>query len=106
MIWHLITRSVIRLAERTGLGGEDVALNPNDDLAQVVRSLREGLGLTQQELAVRLGVALPTISRWENSRHTPSRLALDKIEALLHEMGEEGEALLEKYLNRTGPQAD
>jgi len=76
-------------------------LNPNDDLAQVVRSVRGCLGLTQQELAVRLGVALPTVSRWENSRHSPSRLARDKIEALLHEMGEDGEALLKEYFNET-----
>ena len=84
---------MIRPEERTGLEGEDVALNPHDDLAQVVRSVRERLGLTQQELAVRLGVALPTVSRWENSRNAPSRLARDRIEALLREMGEDGAAL-------------
>ena len=76
-------------------------MNPHDDLAQVVRNVRERLGLTQQELAGRLGVALPTVSRWENKRHKPSRLALDKIATLLHEMGEEGEALLEEYFNTT-----
>ena len=81
-------------------------MNPNDDLAQVVRSVRERLGLTQQELAVRLGVALPTVSRWENSRHSPSRLARDKIEALLHEMGEEGEAILADYFGHTRQKKD
>lgn len=81
-------------------------MNPNDDLAQVVRSVRERLGLTQQELAVRLGVALPTVSRWENGRHRPSKLALDKIEALLRAMGEEGEALLEEYFEHSGRNDD
>ena len=55
------------------------------------------MGLSQQELAVRLGVALPTVSRWENRRSKPSPLALDRIDALLRNMGEEGEAFIEKY---------
>ena len=48
-------------------------------------------------MAVRLGVALPTVSRWENRRSKPSPLALDRIEALLRDMGEEGESFIEKY---------
>lgn len=75
-------------------------MNPDDGQAQVVRSVRKRLGLTQQELAGRLGVALPTVSRSESERHTPSRLALDKIETSLHEMGEQGEALLKEYFNK------
>ncbi len=75
-------------------------MKPHEDLAEAVRGVRDRLGLTQQELAGRLGVALPTVSRWENGRHKPSRLALDKIEGLLHDMGEEGETLLDEYFNK------
>jgi len=76
-------------------------LNPQLGVGQVVRSVRKRLGLTQQEFAGKLGVALPTVSRWETKRHRPSRLALDKIAAFLQDMGEEGEALLAEYFNKT-----
>ncbi len=75
-------------------------MKPQDDLAEAVRGVRDRLGLTQQELAGRLGVALPTVSRWENGRHRPSKLALAKIEGLLDEMGEEGHDLLDQYFNK------
>lgn len=64
------------------------------------KQLRKQIGLSQQELAVRLGVALPTVNRWENRQSKPSPLALEKIEAFLHEVGEEGEVLIEKYMRK------
>jgi transcriptional regulator with XRE-family HTH domain len=106
MIYQLITRTSCRLTENAGLQREDAALNPQPEAGQVVKSVRKRLGLTQQELAGRLGVALPTVSRWETKRHRPSRLALDKIEAFLQDMGEEGEALLEEYFNKTVPEKE
>lgn len=65
--------------------------------AQVVRAIRKELGLTQQEFASRLGVALPTISRWENQVHKPSRLALDKVTSFLRTLGRDGNRLIEKH---------
>lgn len=53
-----------------------------------IRLLREQLGLTQEKLAARLGVAFPTVNRWENGHTQPSPLALRQIEALLAEAGE------------------
>lgn len=50
--------------------------------------LREQLGLTQEKLAARLGVAFPTVNRWENGHTQPSPLALRQIEALLAETDE------------------
>lgn len=55
--------------------------------AQLVRSLRQQLGLTQEKLAARLGVAFPTINRWENGHSHPSPLALRQIESLLSQVG-------------------
>ena len=49
-----------------------------------VKELRQRLGLTQQELAGRLGVALSTVARWEGG-HKVSRLALKQLEALERE---------------------
>jgi len=47
-----------------------------------IRALRERLGLTQQALAVRLGIAVTAISRWENGKHTPSPMACKSLDSL------------------------
>jgi transcriptional regulator with XRE-family HTH domain len=54
-------------------------------IAGRIRLLRERLGLTQEKLAARLGVAFPTVNRWENGHTQPSPLALRQIEALVEE---------------------
>ena len=72
------------------------------NVARTVRSIRKDLGLTQQEFATRLRVALPTVSRWETQVHKPSRLALERIESFLRGLGERGERLRKKYLDDIG----
>lgn len=67
------------------------------NIAKLVRELRERTGLTQEKFAARLGVTLPTISRWETGRAKPSPLALEKIKELLRQLGEDGQRLLERY---------
>jgi len=69
-------------------------LNRQADIPQLVRALRERTGLTQEKFAAKLGVTFPTINRWENGRAKPSPLAMQKIEELLHSMGEQGRDLL------------
>jgi len=44
-----------------------------------VKVLREGLGLTQEELARLIGVSARTVSRWENGESEPTALALKGI---------------------------
>lgn len=70
------------------------------NVSSIIRIVRKRLGLTQQSFANRLGIALPTVSRWENERHKPSPLALYKVESFLLDMGKEGKFLLEKYFNK------
>ena len=53
-----------------------------------VAALRRRLGLSQKELAARLGVGKRTVTAWEGGRHRPSRPTL----ALLERMIEEQEA--------------
>jgi len=50
--------------------------------ADWVKSLRRNLGLTQTELAGRLGVTYVTISRWENGQARPNRLAIRAMTSL------------------------
>ena len=47
-----------------------------------IRKLRTRLGLTQQALAVRLGIAVTAISRWENGKHAPSPMACKLLDGL------------------------
>ena len=48
-----------------------------------VRDLRRWNGMTQQELAQRLGVGRATVAGWERARHRPGRRAQQALEALL-----------------------
>ena len=47
-----------------------------------VKKLREKLGLTQDEFAVKLGVAPFTIRRWESGKTKPSRMAQRLLEEI------------------------
>lgn len=58
------------------------------DTTALVRAVRELCGLTQEQLAARLGVSLVTINRWENDRAKPMPLALRQIKALLIELSQ------------------
>jgi len=72
------------------------------DIAELIVMLRKRLGLTQEQLAARLGVNCLTVSRWENRRSRPSPIALKLIKAAL-EQTEGAEDLLTEYfpnLNR------
>ncbi|MFQ5637324.1 MAG: helix-turn-helix domain-containing protein [bacterium] len=45
-------------------------LSPHD-----IKRIRLNLGLTQEELAHNLGVAVSTVNRWENSKNRPGKMA-------------------------------
>ncbi len=47
-----------------------------------VRRLRKALGLTQDELARRIGVTHATVNRWENGVHSPRGMALKALERM------------------------
>ncbi len=48
-----------------------------------IKKIRAKLNMTQQELAVALGVSLSTVANWESGRSNPSRLAITQIQGLL-----------------------
>ena len=71
-------------------------MNTQTDIPMLIRELRERTGLTQEKFAAKLGVTFPTINRWENGRAKPSPLAMQKIEELLRNMGDNGVDLIKR----------
>ena len=54
-------------------------LDENDYAASIRQMRKSVLGMTQQQLADALGVAFPTVNRWENGKAKPSRLIWEKL---------------------------
>lgn len=67
------------------------------EASKLIREMRAHVGLTQEQLAVHLGVTYSTLNRWENKRGTPSPMAIQKIESMLEQMGARGQELRSKY---------
>lgn len=57
------------------------------EISHNVRRIREALGLTQEQLASRLGVSFATVNRWEAGKSSPQRAQLAAIEKLQLEVG-------------------
>ena len=56
--------------------------NSDDNLPKHIKSLRQQLGLSQEELAQKLGVSFTSVNRWENRQTKPSKLARRQIDIL------------------------
>jgi len=54
-----------------------------------IKGIRKKLGLTQEQLAHKLGVSWATVARWERGKGAPSPLAQKAIENLLKETSAE-----------------
>jgi DNA-binding transcriptional regulator YiaG len=52
-----------------------------------IKALRLRLGLTQEDVARQLGVALSTVAKWEQGVTSPSQLAHEKIESIFGKGG-------------------
>ncbi|MEH2043159.1 helix-turn-helix domain-containing protein [Nostoc sp.] len=70
-------------------------------ISDLIRQLRQQLHLSQEKFAVKLGVSLRTINRWENGATVPSQMALKLIEEMLEKMGEAGKRLVNEYLPKS-----
>lgn len=55
------------------------AAKPPADIPALVKTLREGMGLTQEQLAREIGVAFATVNSWENGRRAPLPFLLKKL---------------------------
>lgn len=60
-------------------------------LSQQLRAARDQLGISQEELASRLGVSFATVNRWEGGKAKPQKAQVEKLEELLSQI-EAGDA--------------
>ena len=54
------------------------------ELGQLLKSARHSAGLTQRQLAEKLGVANGTVQQWELGIRVPRYETLEKLEQILH----------------------
>ena len=52
-----------------------------------IKAIRFELGFTQEDLARKLGLALSTVSKWEQGLTSPGSLAREKLKKLLKKGG-------------------
>lgn len=53
----------------------------------MLRAIRDTIGITQDQLAEKLGVSFATVNRWENEQNKPQKAAREAIRALAIEAG-------------------
>src|SRR5712691_7159747 len=51
-----------------------------ENLGNAIRTLRQKVGMTQEEFAHEIAVTVGTVNRWENAHGTPSTLARKAIQ--------------------------
>jgi len=75
----------------------------DNSISELLTEVRKRLGLSQEKLAARLRVSLPTINRWEKGKTKLSALALHTIEKFVQELGPEHAELYNVYFGTTKP---
>lgn len=55
-----------------------------------IKLLREKLGLTQEQMAHRVGVSFKTVNQWERGKSKPSPLAVKVLMRMAHTVSKEG----------------
>jgi len=58
-----------------------------ENTRNLIRTLRQQLGMTQEEFAHEIAVTVSTVNRWENSHAEPSKLAWKAIRELSRQRG-------------------
>ena len=66
---------------------------------ELLRRQREASGLTQEQLAARVGKTLGAVSGWESGSYRPRRLVVEQLDLVLGSNGE----LLDAFYPTTSP---
>lgn len=62
--------------------------------SELIKEVRQQLGLSQEDIARELGVSFATINRWENGKTSPFRLARTQFEVFCTKMVSQGKLKL------------
>ncbi len=81
------TLDAVRLLNRVRVTATNVPAQPTPGY---VRTLREAIGLRQQQFAERVGVDKMTVARWEWGKVKPGAAAVKRIEKVRREAGRRG----------------
>ena len=73
----------------------------DDNAGSLIRTLRQKLGMTQEEFAHEIAVTVSTVNRWENAHAEPSKLAWKAISDLARKRG-----MSEDIIGRSGALAE
>ena len=68
-----------RGAQSAEYRAEQTRLAPYEDLARMIIARRIRYGLTQAQLAERMGTSVPAVSRLESGQHRPNLATLEKL---------------------------
>lgn len=66
------------------------------DFPSIVKYSREKLGMSQEEMAHALQISFATISRWENGKTHPNKMAKSVFFTFCEEHGIDAEAMLQE----------
>lgn len=66
-----------------------------DKISGLLKEVRRQRGLSQEELAYKLGISFSTINRWENQKTMPSKLARNQFELFYAEMVKKGKLMID-----------
>ena len=59
----------------------------NKDVSNLIKELRDKLGLTQEQFAQRIGVTFATINNWEKGNRTPHPFLFQRLLEMAEEAG-------------------
>ena len=62
----------------------------DNDIQQLVKRLRECMGLTQEQFALAVGVTFSTVNQWENGRRRPQPFLLKRLMEMESEQAKKG----------------
>jgi transcriptional regulator with XRE-family HTH domain len=61
--------------------------------SNLISELQSRLNLTQTELAKKVGISYPSLSRWRNGHHQPSPMAIALLKQAVVDLGDRGKDL-------------
>ncbi|MFN4777761.1 MAG: helix-turn-helix domain-containing protein [Pseudanabaena sp.] len=63
----------------------------------LIDEIQSRLNLTQTELAQKVGISYPSLSRWKNGHHQPSPMAIALLKKAVLDLGDRGRDLQQYF---------